>query len=367
MAPRVIISVTNDLGMDQRVHRVALALTDMGYEVCLVGRLRPRSLPLPPRRYATKRIRFFFESGKFFYLAYAVRMFWWLLFQRVDVLLSNDMDTLLPNFLVAKLRGKKIVYDSHEYWTEVPELEGRRFTRGIWLWLERRLFPRVDAAYTVNDSIAKIYSELYHRPVSVVRNLPFRLDVPAQIGAKERVIIYQGALNVGRDIELMIEAMRFLPEYRLLIAGFGDLEEPLRRLAAARPYHAQVTFTGYLPLEAMKTYTQSAMLGLSLEADRGKSYHYALPNKLFDYIQSGIPVLVSDLPEMAAIVNTYKVGGVLAAAERHPENLAARIREICENVDKYSDLALNCQNAAKELCWENEKMRLENIFKPYLG
>jgi len=172
---------------------------------------------------------------------------------------------------------------------------------------------------------------------------------------------------VGRGIELMIEAMRFLPGYRLLIAGFGDLEQPLRRLAAARPYHAQITFTGYLPLDEMKVYTQSAMLGLSLEADRGKSYHFALPNKLFDYIQSGIPAIVSDLPEMAAIVRAYHVGTVLTAADRQPETLAARIREICENVDKYSDLALNCQKAAKELCWENERQRLEKVFSPYLG
>jgi glycosyltransferase involved in cell wall biosynthesis len=367
MGRRVIISVTNDLSIDQRVHRVATTLMEMGFEVCLVGRLRHNSKPLDARPYETRRFKFIFETGKLFYLAYAIRMFWWLLFQKVDVLLANDMDTMLPNFLVAKLRGKKLVYDSHEYWTEVPELVDRGLTRAIWLWLEQRTFPRVDAAYTVNESIAKIYSEKYKLPVSVVRNLPFRAPSQASGVPKERLLIYQGALNVGRGIELMIEAMRFLPSYQLLIAGIGNLEEPLQKLAAARPYHAQITFTGFVPAVALRLRTQASIFGLSLEADRGASYHFALPNKLFDYIQSGVPVLVSDLPEMAAVVRTHAVGDVLLQSERKPELLAAKIRAICENEDQYARYAANCRSAANTLTWENEQSRLQAVFAAYLG
>jgi glycosyltransferase involved in cell wall biosynthesis len=366
MAPRVIISVTNDLGNDQRVHRVATTLMEMGFEVCLVGRLRRSSKPLDARPYATKRIRYYIESGKFFYLAYAVRMFWWLLFQRVDVLLANDMDTLLPNFLVAKLRRKKLVYDSHEYWTEIPELIERPLTRSIWLWLERRLFPRVDAAYTVNESIAKIYREAYRVPVGVVRNLPFRQVSTEVAGPKERLLIYQGALNIGRGIELMIEAMRYLPDYKLLIAGVGDIADPLQKLANARPYKAQITFTGFLPPAQLRAHTRRAMLGLSLEADRGASYRLALPNKLFDYIQAGVPVIVSDLPEMAAVVQQHGVGEVLAASARKPESLAAQIKALCEDIEKYEAMVVACREAAVELVWENEQVALQALFTPFL-
>lgn len=317
------------------------------------------------RAYPTKRISFGFESGKLFYLAYAIRMFWWLLFQPCDILLSNDMDTLLPNFLVAKLRGKKLIYDSHEYWTEIPELQDRPMSRRLWLWLERRLFPRVDAAYTVNESIAAIYREKYGMAVKVVRNLPFKAAHQPPSHSKERILIYQGTLNIGRGIELMIEAMAFLPDYRLVIAGFGSIEEPLRALAKERAYSDRITFTGFLAPAAMKEITRTAMLGLSLEADRGASYHFALPNKLFDYIQAGVPVLVSDLPEMALIVHTYQVGEVLKSEERKPLDLAKKIRSVCENVDNYAILALKCQAASEFLTWENESTRLQAIFLPF--
>jgi glycosyltransferase involved in cell wall biosynthesis len=362
MAKRVIISVTNDLSNDQRVHRVATALMEMGFEVCLVGRLRRKSLPLVPRPYSTRRLRYLFETGKLFYAAYAFRMFWWLLFQRADILLANDMDTLLPNFLVAKLRGKKLVYDSHEYWTEVPELTDRPSTRAVWLKLEQWLFPQVDAAMTVNESIAEIYSKLYNKKVHVVRNLPFTSVAANSPTKQEKLLIYQGALNIGRGIELMIEAMRFLPDYQLVIAGFGSIEDPLRKLAAARPFAKQIRFTGFIHPEDLKIETGKAALGMSLEADKGASYHFALPNKLFDYIQAGVPVLVSALPEMQRIVDTYRVGESLSPAERSPEQLADRIKGICENVDKYSAYLTNCQYAAKLLNWENEKTRLKEVF-----
>ncbi|MEY3444056.1 MAG: hypothetical protein RLZZ519_2337 [Bacteroidota bacterium] len=362
MAKRVIISVTNDLGNDQRVHRMATAVMEMGYDVTLVGRKRKKSVPLDARPYKTKRLWLFFESGKLFYLAYAVRLFWWLLFRRIDILIANDMDTLLPNFLVAKLRRKKLVYDSHEYWTEVPELTDRPGTRAVWLRLEQWMFPRVDVAMTVNESIAEIYSKLYQRKVHVVRNLPFVWNSPSTEGAKEKVLIYQGALNVGRGIELMIEAMRFLPDYQLVIAGFGTIEDPLRKLAAAKPFARQIRFTGFVPPEDLRQETVKAMLGMSLEADKGASYHFALPNKLFDYVQAGVPVLVSDLPEMARVVRDYEVGETLSEAERRPELLASRIRSICENVDKYSAYSMNCLKAAKSLNWEREKIRLSELF-----
>lgn len=366
MAQRVIISVTNDLGIDQRVHRMAITLLDMGYEVCLVGRKRPESTPLEPRPYETRRLRLVFHKGKLFYLNYALTLWWWLLWQRADILLSNDMDTLLPNWMVARLRGKVLVYDSHEYWTEVPELVVRPKVRAVWLRLERFLFPRVDAAMTVNASIAKIYEKEYGLPVHVVRNLPQRInweDVPAR---KPRQLIYQGALNMGRGIELLIDAMEHLPDYQLVIVGYGNVDQALREQAASRSWAGRIAFKGFVPPEALRPLTAESSLGLSLEEDLGKSYHLALPNKLFDYIQAGVPVLVSDLPEMVAVVLEHGVGEVLTAAERTPQKLSERIRALCENVDKLSAYAANCQHAAKMLNWEHERKVVEDLFSRWL-
>ncbi len=361
MSKRIIISVTNDLGNDQRVHRVATSLMDLGFEVCLIGRKRKASKRLAKRAYTTKRISFLFETGKLFYLEYAFRVFWWLLFQKVDVFWANDMDTLLPNFLAAKLRGKKLVYDSHEYWTEVPELIQRPKSRSIWLWLEQKLFPKVDQAITVNKSIADIYQEKYKIPVAILRNLPVSLESVSNPAPKENVIIYQGALNMGRGIDLMIDAMEYLPEYKLWIAGYGSIESELRAQANKTEWKARIQFKGFLEPQKLKALTSKAKIGLSLEEDMGASYHFALPNKLFDYIQAGIPVLVSDLPEMKAIVSEYGVGEILENKDRTAEALAHRIRKLCEDAEQYDQYSTSCLAAAKVLNWEQEKDVLKKI------
>lgn len=157
--PRAIVCVTNDLSTDNRVHRTCTVLQELGYEVLLVGRQLPGSLPLE-RPYVTKRMRLIFRKGPLFYAEYAKRLFLLLLFSRHDLVVANDLDTLLPSFLVARLRGKKLVYDSHEYFTEVPELEGR-FARKVWLAIERWIFPKLEHVITVNDSIANAYRERY--------------------------------------------------------------------------------------------------------------------------------------------------------------------------------------------------------------
>lgn len=358
MGKRISISVTNDLSVDQRVDRVARTLQEAGWEVTLVGRMLPDSQPLAERIYRCHRMRLLFSAGKLFYLEYCIRLFFYLLFRRFDAYLANDMDSLLPNYLAARMKGKKLYYDSHEYWTEVPELIHRPRTRAIWLWLERRLFPRVDAAATVNRSIADAYRRLYGKEVHVIRNLPLRKPQPAERAQPGKLIVYQGALNVGRGLEMLIDAMDHLEGYRLWIIGYGPLQNDLQAQAAASAGADRIEFKGRIPYADLPPLTREASLGLSIEEDRGMSYHFALPNKLFDYIQAGTPVLVSDLPEMRRVVEAHGVGETLGAEERNPEALAARIRGMLEDGEKWRGMQRACAEAAGVLCWENEKASL---------
>jgi len=156
----------------------------------------------------------------------------------------------------------------------------------------------------------------------------------------------------------MIETMKLLPEYMLKVAGEGDISNELRELTKKLKLENRVEFTGRLPLEELKKMTRKAHLGISLEEDRGLNYRFALPNKLFDYIQAEIPVIVSDLPEMRNVVETYHVGEVLF--ERTPQKIAELINKTIENDSKYKE---NLTIAAKELCWENEEQKLMELFK----
>ena len=143
------------------MHKICSSLTSVGFDVLLLGRKLPTSLPLIKRKYACTRFHLLFNKGPLFYAEYNIRLFLFLLFAKSDVLLSNDLDTLTANFLVSKLRNKHIVYDSHEYFTEVPELINRPKVKQIWERLEQKMLPQIKHAYTVCDSIAGIYKNKY--------------------------------------------------------------------------------------------------------------------------------------------------------------------------------------------------------------
>jgi glycosyltransferase involved in cell wall biosynthesis len=338
----------------------------MGFSVLLVGRRYSNSPPIEPRKYTTTRLRLFFRKGPLFYAEFNIRLFFLLLTSRCHLLLSNDLDTLPASVLAAKLKRLPVVYDSHEYFTEVPELIHRPAVRRLWKWIEKLCLPAVSSAYTVSRSIAEAYERMYNVPFAVVRNIPNIppfLVKPSDPLSGQPNIIYQGALNMGRGLEKAIEAMQYIPEATLTIAGGGDVEESLHRLAKKLPT-PNVRFTGRLTANKLAKLTQVASLGISLEEDMGLNYRYALPNKLFDYIHAGIPVVVSNLPEMRRIVEQYNIG--LISASSSPGELANLFRKALFDSDLRREWAKGIELARKELNWENEQEILIGIFSGYI-
>ena len=350
----VYISVINDLVTDQRVQRVANLLTDQGMDVTCIGRRRKWSPALEGKRFKHTRFRLVFNKGPLFYLFFNLRLFIKLLFvPHPELFIANDLDTLPAVYLAAKIRRVRLIYDSHEFFTQVPELIERKRVQAIWKLIESWLLPRIDYALTVSYPIAEIYRRLYGTRFRVVRNFPeHRKVIPGDINSEESpIVIYQGALNVGRGLELMIESMKHLEGVRLLIAGTGDIESDLKNLVDEQGLSEQVIFMGRLEPQELVPLTCKAKLGISLEEDLGLNYRYALPNKMFDYIQCRIPVLCSHLPEMAKIVESYGIG--VAIRNRDPENIARVIRFMLEEHEAGA-WSRALEKAASELCWEIE-------------
>jgi len=335
----------------------------MDFEVVIIGRKLKNSKEIPQAPYNSKRFKLLFNKGILFYLCLNIRLFYYLLFSKIDILLSNDLDTLLANTIAAKLKGKKLVYDSHELFTEVPELENSSTKKRIWLSIEKICIRKADKQYTVCESIAKFYNEKYSINMEVIRNLPFKRIISNDYTERKNILIYQGALNKERGIETLIEAMQYIEDYQLLIAGKGDLEVYLQELSVKYGLTDKIEFTGNLNFEDLYKITKTAKLGFSIETGTSLNYKYALPNKIFDYIQSGVPVLCCDFPEMKTIIKTYNVGETFTG--NNAKELSNKIKDLLDNKEKALAYHNNCITAAKELNWENEEQKLKRIFDTY--
>jgi glycosyltransferase involved in cell wall biosynthesis len=363
----IYISVINDLVSDARMHRTCITLLKSGAKVKLIGRKFKNSPDISNREYHGKRFRFLVNKGPVFYLMYNIRLFFYLLTrEKSSILLACDLDTLPANFLASHLRGFTLLYDSHEYFTEVPELKDRPFVRNIWLMIERFILPRLKYAYTVSEAIAAEYSKLYGVNFEVIRNLPLTRNkienypLPDWIQMKKK-IIYQGAVNIGRGIEEVIEALKKMENVVFIIAGEGDIYQSLKDFVNREKLNNKVYFTGRIALNQLPGLTIQGDIGISLEHDLGKSYRYALPNKVFDYIQAGVPALVADLPVMRKVVDEFNIG--MIAESHEADYLKEKLEFMLNNAESRKLWIKNCREAAEELCWEKEESKMISFFK----
>lgn len=367
---RVLVSVLNDLYTDPRVDKVCRFLFRNGFEVTLIGCRHKSSPKLETRDYQTKRIRLFFKKGPLFFLEYNLKLFFYLLFRSCDVLVANDLDALLPNFLVGKMRHKKIVYDSHEYYCNMVTVIHKPMKKRVWKRIEKFCFPRLEYVTTVSESIAREYQKEYGVDVKVVRNIPSKEKAPItetrqslQLPENKKIIIMQGNhISYDRGAEELVEAIPFTENTVLLFVGKGEVLEKIKQRASELGIADRVIFVDRVLPEKLFNYTYWSDIGISLDKNASLDHYYSLPNKIFEYIQAETPLIVSDLPERAAIINQYQVGLVIRNLE--PLTIAQAINEMINNTERYRQMKENCTIAAEELCWENEEKVLEGI---YLG
>jgi glycosyltransferase involved in cell wall biosynthesis len=369
--PKLLMAVTNDLVSDNRVHKIASTLTQMGFDVTLAGRKLKASPDIAYRPYRTRRFKLWINKGPLFYANYNIRLFFYLLFNKYEVINANDLDSLWACYAASKITKAHLVYDSHEYFTEVPELVDRPKVKRIWERIEARILPKLKNCYTVCESIANIYNKKYGCDFKVVRNLPMKTayadidkDYRPPFPSDLPVVLYQGAVNKGRGIEEAIVAMHHIDNARLVIIGNGDLYDKCKQLATDEKLTDKVFFTGRVPFQQLAKMTRYAAVGLSLEKDIGLNYRYALPNKLFDYIHSHVPVIASSLPEIKRVVETYKTG--ISIEETTPIQVSNAINYLLRNKNLIEEIKSNCQKAKAELNWENEEKTIKKLYNKLL-
>jgi hypothetical protein len=379
--PHLVFAVTTDLSYDQRMQRICGSLARAGYQVKLIGWQRESSLPIKPELYDQHRLRGWFQHGKLFYLEYNLRLLWYLLGQRADVWACADLDAALPTWARAQLGGQPFVYDAHELFTEVPEVVTRPRVQRLWQWVEDFIVPRARLCYTVGPALARLFEQRHPGSrFAVVRNVP--VSKAQLIKSKEQLpaahapapssqlptLLYQGALNVGRGLAELLEAMPLVPA-RLVICGEGDLSAALRAQAGRLGLLAsgQVEFRGYVLPAALRQLTAQATVGIMLLENAGLSYYYSLANKFFDYVQAGIPQLCIDFPEYRALNAQHEVAALVP--DLAPATLAAALARLLPGGQPgayYQHLAENCLLAQPEWSWQQEERVLVELYRGLL-
>jgi len=369
---RVTFTVTNCICNDQRVLRIAATVSKLGFDVNIIGRKRGDCCKSAFVPFRAKRFRMLFRKGFLFYMFFNIRLFFYLLFHKNDLLVSNDLDTLLPCFLISKLKRLTLVYDSHEYFTGVQEIQDRPFVKWVWKNIEKSIFPRLSNVMTVSDSIALQYEKEYRIRPLTVRNCPVKAEdiMPfprEEIGVDPQhlLLILQGTgINADRGGEELIDAINLTHDVSLMVVGSGDVLKLMKKKVTELSLGSRVFFIPVCQREQLMRYTKTADAGLSLDKNTNENHKFSLPNKLFDYICAGIPVIASDLYEIRKLLNDHKCG--ILIPEVKPGEISKAIVRLRDDRTLLSELKQNAIIASENLNWNVESVKVIKFYSAIL-
>ena len=278
---------------------------------------------------------------------------------------SHDLNTLIPAYLVSRLRGTKLIYDAHEVSTDRAGWKNKKW----WETIERILIRKADQVITTNQTRAEYFAKQYAiSPPHIIRNVPpyqelkktNRIREVCQIDEEQPIILYQGGIQRERGIENMVKCIPLVRKGVFVFIGNGALKPDIINLVEDLGLQSRACFIDAVPNEELLTYTASADIGLQLLQNTCFNHYSACSNKLHEYLMAGIPVIASDLPEMRKVVETTKTGLLVNPDEI--EMVAQAINQLIEDKDLYHRLQQNTRKAATMYKWENEEQKLLSIY-----
>lgn len=303
-------------------------------------------------------------------MEYNLRLFFFLLCRRFDIYHSNDLDTLLPMWLTAFIFKKKLVYDSHEYFLGVPEIQNRYFVKKVWSSIESFIFPKLKYVFTVNESISDLYFKDYKVRPLVIRNLPnksslIKVKTKKDLGLPDnkKLVILQGSgINVDRGAEELLEAISIQDDFFLSVVGKGDVVDKIKRRCAKSDLVDKVLFVPTLPYSQMMQFTLNSDVGVSLDKNNNINYKFSLPNKIFDYSKAEIPFVSTNLVEIRKITEEFHTGVLISSTS--PESIIEGLNKAIA-LKKSKNFISNIAKMNSTLNWESESVSLIKTYEKF--
>lgn len=358
-----LICTQSDLTNDYRIHKLSTTLEAAGFQVKYLTRSHSRHKCQETN--SLHIMQLLTERGPLFYLEFNLRLIWHLLKTKVDLVVSIDLDTLMGCYIGSKLSRKQLLFDSHEYFPESPEIAHKPFVKWVWKKVQDAFVPRVKYNVTVCQSIADKFNDLYGKNFLVVRNAPLQAERRNSQGTVRTdsrfTILFQGMINIGRHVDTIIRALPSLPDCRFLVVGEGDVYQDARNLARQLNVEDRVEFTGLRPYGELGRYMGVADLGVCLFDNISLNYYWCLPNRLFDFIHAGLPMLAVDFPEIKRVIEGYNIGRCMH--QPTVDNVVKEINYIRSNPQKVQQWKNNMKIAAEQLTWEHDAEPLLAVLK----
>lgn len=347
----IVVLVSNDHYTDQRMQRICTTLHNHGFKITLIGRYLGNEVV--NYGYEVMLLPLKHVSGPRFYYELMRQQVKYVKnnFKTVDIVCTIDTDTLLAGSKIKKYYQCKQVHDAHEWFTEVPELQGKWLKRQVWSWIEKKVLKKIDLGYTVSSKIATHYSFLANKRFHLIHNYPTLKQV---IGTdKEYDIIYQGAMNKGRCVQTLV-TLAIANDYQVCLCGDGDEFDAIKEMSKG---HNNIHLKGMVAPKDLHEFTCKSRIGYNFYELISKSYDESMSNKTFDYMQAEIPQII---PFSKAIYGLNALKPFAVAADK--ESLTQVIDELLTNKALYKELQQNIIALKVEYTWEKEAVKLIELY-----
>lgn len=296
-----------------------------------------------------------------FYLNFTFILLKELLKRRADLYIAEDIYTLPLISIIGRIRKARVIFNSREIYSHIGGLSNKPFIQKIVSAVEKVFITKVHLVLTTGGMDSEFIEKKYNiSNTLVIRNLPFYRQSTQPIDFRKKynltkeeiILLYQGVILKGRGIGRIIQAMKNLPRTVFILLGEGEQKNNYRKLAEECGVDDRVFFEGTYPQKELINYTAGGDIGICIIENISLSYYHALPNKLFEYIMAGLPVISSILPQLKKIIDDYQVGEIVDIEQG--ELIEEKIIKLINNQNLLNVYKTNCSVAAKKLNWQEE-------------